>query len=116
MFKSMTDEHKQTFYKLVLIAILSFALSYFTSYIIGFNKFILILCFLGLYLAASLDVIKEAVANLKRGQALDEHFLMTIATVTAFLIGDYLEAISVMVFYGFGELFEDIATHRSKEN
>lgn len=41
---------------------------------------------------------------------------MTIATVTAFLIGDYLEAISVMVFYGFGELFEDIATHRSKEN
>lgn len=43
MFKSMTDEHKQTFYKLVLIAILSFALSYFASYIIGFNKFILIL-------------------------------------------------------------------------
>ena len=116
MFKSMTDEHKQTFYKLVLIAILSFALSYFASYIIGFNKFILILCFLGLYLAASLDVIKEAIANLKRGQALDENFLMTIATVTAFLIGDYLEAISVMVFYGFGELFEDIATHRSKEN
>lgn len=116
MFKSMTDEHKQTFYKLVLIAILSFALSYFASYIIGFNKFILILWFLGLYLAASLDVIKEAIANLKRGQALDENFLMTIATVTAFLIGDYLEAISVMVFYGFGELFEDIATHRSKEN
>ena len=41
---------------------------------------------------------------------------MTIATVTAFLIGDYLEAIAVMVFYGFGELFEDIATHSSKEN
>lgn len=116
MFKSMTDEHKQTLYKLVLIAILSFALSYFASRIMGMNRIILTIWFLILYLAASLDVIKEAIANLKRGQALDENFLMTIATVTAFLIGDYLEAISVMVFYGFGELFEDIATHRSKEN
>ncbi len=116
MFKSMTDEHKQTLYKLVLIAILSFALSYFASRIMGMNRIILTIWFLILYLAASFDVIKEAIANLKRGQALDENFLMTIATVTAFLIGDYLEAISVMVFYGFGELFEDIATHRSKEN
>lgn len=116
MFKLMTDEHKQTLYKLVLIAILSFALSYFASRIMGMNRIILTIWFLILYLAASLDVIKEAIANLKRGQALDENFLMTIATVTAFLIGDYLEAISVMVFYGFGELFEDIATHRSKEN
>lgn len=116
MFKSMTDEHKQTLYKLILIAILSFALSYFASRIMGMNRIILTIWFLILYLAASLDVIKEAIANLKRGQALDENFLMTIATVTAFLIGDYLEAISVMVFYGFGELFEDIATHRSKEN
>lgn len=116
MFKSMTDEHKQTLYKLVLIAILSFALSYFASRIMGMNRIIITIWFLILYLAASLDVIKEAIANLKRGQALDENFLMTIATVTAFLIGDYLEAISVMVFYGFGELFEDIATHRSKEN
>src|SRR5699024_7240131 len=116
MFKLMTDEHKQTLYKLVLIAILSFALSYFASRIMGMNRIILTIWFLILYLAASFDVIKEAIANLKRGQALDENFLMTIATVTAFLIGDYLEAISVMVFYGFGELFEDIATHRSKEN
>lgn len=116
MFKSMTNEHKETFYKLVLIIVLSFALSYFASYIMGMNRIILIIWFLVLYLTASLDVIKEAISNLKRGHALDENFLMTIATVTAFLIGDYLEAISVMVFYGFGELFEEIATHRSKES
>ena len=67
MFKSMTDEHKQTLYKLVLIAILSFALSYFASRIMGMNRIILTIWFLILYLAASLDVIKEAIANLKRG-------------------------------------------------
>lgn len=72
--------------------------------------------FLILYLAASQDVLKEAAEGIRHGQALDENFLMTIATVTAFIIGDYVEAISVMVFYGFGELFEDIASHRSKEN
>lgn len=116
MFRSMTDEHKQTFYKLVLIIILSFALSYFASRMMGMNRLILIIWFLILYLAASWDVIKEAITGLRHGQALDENFLMTLATVTAFLIGDYLEAISVMVFYGFGELFEDIATHKSKEN
>ncbi len=116
MFKSMTNEHKERLYKLIIIVILSFALSYFASRMMGMNRIILIIWFLVLYLAASLDVIKEAISNLKRGHALDENFLMTIATVTAFLIGDYLEAISVMVFYGFGELFEDIASHRSKEN
>lgn len=116
MFKSMTDEHKKEFYKLLIIVILSFALSYLRRSINPSNNYIFIVGFLILYLAASMDVIKEAITNLRHGQALDENFLMTIATVTAFLIGDYLEAISVMVFYGFGELFEDIATHRSKEN
>ena len=116
MLKSMTNDHKQTFLKLVLIVILSFALQYFASHIAWVNGYILKLWFLGLYLLAAWDVLKEAFEGLRRGKALDENFLMTIATVTAFVIGDYLEAIAVMVFYGFGELFEEIATHSSKEN
>ena len=47
---------------------------------------------------------------------MDENFLMAVATITAFLIGEYLEAVAVMLFYSFGELFEDIATHKSREN
>lgn len=114
MFKSMTREHKKTLTQLVVIVLASFALAFFTK---DKGKSLwIILAFLVLYLFAALDVLKEAFEGLKRGQALDENFLMTIATVTAFLIGDYLEAIAVMVFYGFGELFEDIATHSSKEN
>lgn len=114
MFKSMTREHKKTLTQLVVIVLASFVLAFFTK---DKGKSLwIILAFLVLYLFAALDVLKEAFEGLRRGQALDENFLMTIATVTAFLIGDYLEAIAVMVFYGFGELFEDIATHSSKEN
>ena len=114
MFKSMTREHKKTLTKLIVIVVAGFALSFFTK---DMDKSAwIILAFLVLYLFAAWDVLKEAFEGLRRGQALDENFLMTIATVTAFLIGDYLEAIAVMVFYGFGELFEEIATHSSKEN
>ena len=114
MFKSMTREHKKTLTQLIVIVVAGFALSFFTK---DMDKSAwIILAFLVLYLFAAWDVLKEAFEGLKRGQALDENFLMTIATVTAFLIGDYLEAIAVMVFYGFGELFEEIATHSSKEN
>lgn len=114
MFKSMTREHKKTLTQLVVIVLASFALAFFTKD--KAKSVWIILAFLVLYLFAALDVLKEAFEGLRRGQALDENFLMTIATVTAFLIGDYLEAIAVMVFYGFGELFEEIATHSSKEN
>lgn len=114
MFKSMTREHKKTLFELIVIVVAAFALAFFTK---DMDKSAwTILAFLVLYLFAAWDVLKEAFEGLRRGQALDENFLMTIATVTAFLIGDYLEAIAVMVFYGFGELFEDIATNSSKEN
>lgn len=114
MFKSMTDEHKKTLAQLIAIVLASFLLAFFTKD--RAKSIWIILAFLILYLLAAWEVLKEAFEGLRRGQALDENFLMTIATVTAFLIGDYLEAIAVMVFYGFGELFEEIATHSSKEN
>ena len=114
MFKSMTDEHKKTLAQLIAIVLASFILAFFTKD--RAKSIWIILAFLILYLLAAWEVLKEAFEGLRRGQALDENFLMTIATVTAFLIGDYLEAIAVMVFYGFGELFEEIATHSSKEN
>lgn len=114
MFKSMTDEHKKTLAKLIAIVLASFALAFFTK---DKGKSIgVIIAFLILYLLAAWEVLKEAFEGLRRGQALDENFLMTIATLTAFIIGEYIEAIAVMVFYGFGELFEEIATHSSKEN
>lgn len=119
MFASMTKDHKRKLLKLILIALASLGLALVTG--AGHKhggkiNYAILLAYILLYLAAAYDVLIEAFEGIKRGQALDENFLMTIATITAFFIGEYLEAIAVMVFYGFGELFEDIATHRSKEN
>nr|WP_072536655.1 heavy metal translocating P-type ATPase [Anaerococcus mediterraneensis] len=119
MFASMTKDHKRKLLKLILIGLASLGLALVTG--AGHKhgekiNYSILIVYILLYLAAAYDVLIEAFEGIKRGQALDENFLMTIATVTAFFIGEYLEAIAVMVFYGFGELFEEIATHRSKEN
>ena len=66
------------------------------------------------YLACGGEVLWQAFQNIMRGQIFDENFLMSIATIGAFLIGEYPEALGVMLFYRVGELFEHIATERSR--
>ena len=66
------------------------------------------------YLLSGGDVLKEAFGNIRRGQVFDENFLMSVATIGAFAIGSYEEALGVMLFYRIGELFEQIATGRSR--
>ena len=66
------------------------------------------------YLLAGHDVLRKALRNIQNGQVFDENFLMTIATIGAFLTGEFSEAVFVMVFYQTGELFQDIAVNRSR--
>lgn len=66
------------------------------------------------YLVLGRSVLLTALKNLGKGQVFDENFLMSIATLGAFAIGDYAEAVGVMVFYRVGELFEEIAVARSR--
>ena len=66
------------------------------------------------YILSGGSVLKEALGNIRRGQVFDENFLMSIATIGAFCIGSYEEALGVMLFYRVGELFEQIATRRSR--
>lgn len=68
------------------------------------------------YFLVGWDVVWAAVLNLGHGQLLDEHFLMMIATVGAFVIGEYPEAVFVMLFYQVGELFQNIAVGRSRKS
>lgn len=68
------------------------------------------------YILAGKDVILAAVRNIIKGNALDENFLMTIATIGAAAIGEYPEAVGVMLFYGVGEALEDLAVGRSRRN
>ncbi len=68
------------------------------------------------YIISGYDVIIEAVKNIFKGRLFDESFLMTIATIGAFAIKEYPEAIAVMLFYKVGELFEDYATDKSRKS
>ncbi len=68
------------------------------------------------YLASGYDVVLKAFRNLFRGVVFDENFLMTIATVGAFAIGQHAEAVAVMAFYQVGEFFQSIAVYRSKRS
>ena len=68
------------------------------------------------YFLVGWDVIWAAILNVGHGQLLDEHFLMMIATVGAFVIGEYPEAVFVMLFYQVGELFQSIAVGRSRKS
>lgn len=71
--------------------------------------------FIAAYLVLGGEVLMTAVKNIFRGKVFDENFLMSIATIGAFFIGEYPEAVGVMLFYRIGELFEDIAVGRSRK-
>ena len=70
--------------------------------------------FLFPYLLVGREVILKALKNIRNGQVFDENFLMLIATVAAFGIGEYSEACAVMIFYQIGELFESLAVGKSR--
>ena len=72
--------------------------------------------FLVSYLIIGSDVLLRAARNIMRGQVFDENFLMSIATIGAFIVGEYAEAVGVMLFYQVGELFQDIAVNRSRKS
>ncbi|MGN1084667.1 MAG: heavy metal translocating P-type ATPase, partial [Lachnospiraceae bacterium] len=72
------------------------------------------LCCLVPYLIVGYDIIWKAAKNICRGQVFDENFLMMLATFGAFFVGEYLEAVAVMLFYQTGELFQSYAVGKSR--
>ena len=70
--------------------------------------------FLVAYFIIGGDVLWRAVRNILRGKVFDENFLMGLATVGAFIVGDFAEAVAVMLFYQVGELFQDYAVDQSR--
>ena len=80
----------------------------------GAAWFALLACLIGYYLLGK-DILKTAFRNLTKGHVFDENFLMSLATLGAFLIGEYPEAVGVMLFYRVGEYFEHRAVERSRK-
>ena len=68
------------------------------------------------YLTIGYDILKKAVKGILNRQVFDENFLMAVATVGAVLLGDYMEAVAVMLFYQIGELFQSYAVGKSRRN
>ena len=114
--KTDPEEKKNRVQSIVLIAVTAAVLitgtllHHFTAMSDGLYLAIMLCA----YVACGGEVVWEAVQNILRGQIFDENFLMSVATIGAFFVGEYPEAVGVMLFYRIGELFEQIATERSR--
>ena len=111
----MEKEQKMSLIRIIFSALL-LGIAYLVKSLVTLSVFQLVLLFLIPYIAAGYDVIIGAVKNILKGELFDEKFLMTIATVGAFCIGEYPEGVFVMIFYQLGEFFQDYAVDKSKDS
>lgn len=80
------------------------------------NEVINNILFIISYIIVGKEILEKAFKNITRGKVFDENFLMTVATLGAFLIGEYPEAVAVMLFYQIGELFQSYAVDKSRKS
>ena len=92
------------------------AIIYAIALLYNGNNKISIILFVASYLAIGGEVILTAIKNILRGEVFDENFLMSIATIGAFFIGEYPEAVAVMLFYQIGEVFQGYAVNKSRKS
>ena len=109
----MTRKQKKMLTEILISAGL-FAAALTASFLLPDAWYLRLLVFVIPYLFVGFPVLKEAVSSLFRGQMMDENFLMAIASVGAFFLGEYSEGIAVMLFYRVGELFESYAVGKSR--
>ena len=97
----------------IIIALVLF----FIALIVNFNnEWINNIIYIISYIIVGLEIIRKAIRNITRGKIFDENFLMTIATIGAFGIGKFPEAVAVMLFYQVGELFQSYAVDKSRKS
>ncbi len=80
------------------------------------NEWINNIIFIVAYIVVGLEIVKKAIRNIFRGKVFDENFLMSVATIGAFAIGEFPEAVAVMLFYQVGELFQRYAVDKSRKS
>ena len=106
-----TEEMKQTLGKIGVSAVLFLAALFITN-----SSVISFALYLAAYLIVGGEVLLRAGKNILRGQVFDENFLMSIATIGAFCVGEYPEGVMVMLLYQLGELFQEYAVERSRRS
>jgi Cd2+/Zn2+-exporting ATPase len=107
----MSRKQKKTLIRIIISAVLWIAVL-----ILPTDGLLRLCCYLIPYALIGWDVLWDAVRNIAHGQIFDENFLMSLATIGAFAIGEYPEAVAVMLFYQIGELFQSYAVGRSRRS
>ena len=103
---------KKKSFKIIISLIL-----FLIAMIINFNnELINKVIFIVAYIIVGLEIVRKALRNIFRGKVFDENFLMTVATIGAFGIGEFPEAVAVMLFYQVGELFQSYAVDKSRKS
>ncbi len=116
------DTGDQTIFQMFLPAIISFVILLlgiaFDNYIkpAWFAGWVRLVWFLAAYIPVGFPVLKDAFKSIIKGDVFSEFFLMSIATIGAFAIGEYPEGVAVMLFYAVGEVFQSMAVTRAKGN
>lgn len=111
----MTKKQKKNLRK-VLISAAAYAALALSSIWIQWPALLQALLYLAIYLYISWGVLKKTLKNIKNKDFMDENFLMTVASLGAFALGEYSEAVAVMLFYQVGEWFQSYALERSRKN
>lgn len=114
----MTKKQKKMLYRIIVTFLLFAVLMVceHTGRMDGWNKIVLFVIYLVPYLVIGYDIVYKAARNISHGQVFDENFLMMIATFGAFGVGEYSEAVAVMLFYQVGELFQGYAVGKSRQS
>lgn len=111
----MTKKQKKNLRRILISGALYLVLA-LSSIWISWQPVLLALCYLAIYIYISQDVLKQTWKNILNKDFMDENFLMTIASLGAFALGEYSEAVAVMLFYQVGEWFQSYALERSRKS
>ncbi len=111
----MTKKQKKTLIRIIIAFILTAGLM-LLFHLVEAPWWIRVPAFLVPYLVAGYDILWKAFRGIIKGQVFDENFLMAVATIGAFCLGECLEGVAVMLFYQVGELFQSIAVGKSRKN
>ena len=112
----MNDKQKKMLRKIIVAAVFYIIAIIISKLGFQYSNWVSFAVFIVAYVIVGKDVLLKAFSNIKRGKVFDENFLMTIATVGAIIIGEYPEAVGVMLFYMVGEFLQSLAVNKSRKS
>ena len=112
----MNDKQKKMLRKIIVAAVFYIIAIIISKLDFQYSNQVSFAVFIVAYVIVGKDVLLKAFSNIKRGKVFDENFLMTIATVGAIIIGEYPEAVGVMLFYMVGEFLQSLAVNKSRKS